>query len=113
MRTKTGFARRRAHRKMQSQAKGYRMTKRKLVKVVKENLLHAGAYAYNGRKEKKQNFRRLWIIRINGALSDTGIKYSDFIAKLKEKNIDIDRKMMAEMIQDDISAFNKLIELVK
>ncbi len=113
MRVKTGFVRRRAHRKIQRQNKGYRMTKRRLVKVAKEALVHAGAYAYNGRKEKKQQFRRLWISRITGALEGTGLKYGHFIKLLKDKKIELDRKVLAEIIQDDLPTFQKIVEEVK
>jgi len=113
MRVKTGFVRRRAHRKIQRLNKGYRMTKRRLVRVAKEAALHAGSYAYNGRKEKKQVFRRLWITRINGALIDTGMNYSHFIKSLKDKKIELDRKILAEIIQDDPATFQKIVEEVK
>lgn len=113
MRIKTGFTRRRAHRKIQTANKGYRMTKRKLVKVAKEALLHAGQYAYNGRKEKKQDFRRLWITRITGALTESDFSYSKFIQALKEKNILLDRKILAEIIQDDPQTFQKILSEVK
>lgn len=113
MRVKTGFARKRAHKKLLARTKGFRMTKRRLVKVAKEALLHAGVYAYVGRKDKKSNMRRLWITRINGALSEHGISYSNFIKGLKEKNIQIDRKILAELIQDQPEAFKEIVEQVK
>lgn len=110
MRVKTGFARRRAHNKIQKANKGYRMTKRRLVKVAKEAYLHAGSYAYAGRKDKKHDFRQLWITRITGALSELGISYSKFIKALKDKKIELDRKVLAEIIQDDIFTFKKIVE---
>lgn len=113
MRVKTGFARKRAHKKVLAQTKGYRMTKNRLVKVAKEALLHAGSYAYTGRKDKKSNMRQLWITRITGALSDTDISYSDFVKGLKTKNIELDRKVLAEIIQDDPEAFKKIVAEVK
>jgi len=113
MRVKTGFARKRAHKKIFVQNKGYRMTKRRLVKVAKEALVHAGAYAYNGRKERKQQFRRLWISRITGALEGTELKYSRFIKLLKDKKFDLDRKVLAEIIQDDPTVFQKIVEEIK
>ena len=113
MRVKTGFVRRRAHRKIQRQTKGFRMTKRRLVKVAKEALLHAGAYAYVGRKDKKHDFRRLWITRITGALFGTGLSYNKFIKGLKDKKIELDRKILAEIIQDDPETFKKIVEEVK
>lgn len=113
MRVKTGFVRRRAHKKILAQTKGYRMTKNRLVKVAKEALLHAGVYAYAGRKDKKSQMRRLWITRITGALTDSGLSYSQFIKGLKEKKIELDRKVLAELIQDDPEAFRKIVETVK
>ena len=113
MRVKTGFVRRRAHNKIQEATKGFRMTKNRLVKVAKEALLHAGAYAYNGRKEKKQQFRRLWILRINGALREMGISYSQLIMKMKAKKILLDRKILAEIASQDRGAFTKIIEAIK
>lgn len=113
MRVKTGFARRRAHNKILSAAKGNRMTKRRLVKVTKENLLHAGSYAYAGRKDKKSQFRKLWIERINGALVLNNFSYSRFIKGMRDQKIEIDRKILAEIIQDDLPTFQKIFEEVK
>ncbi len=89
------------------------MTKRRLVKVSKETLLHAGVYAYAGRKDKKSNQRELWIMRISGALTDSGLTYSQFIRGLKDKNIALDRKALAEILQDDPETFKKIVEEVK
>lgn len=113
MRVKTGFARRRAHKKIIKTNKGYRMTKGRLIKVAKEAYLHAGAYAYTGRKDKKSENRKLWIMRINGALSESGISYSRFVKALKDKHIMLDRKMLAEIIQDDPNAFQEIVKEVK
>lgn len=113
MRVKTGVVRRRGHKKIIRANKGYRMTKSRLIKVAKEAYLHAGAYAYTGRKDKKSDNRTLWIMRINGALSDTGFSYSRFIKALKDKKIMLDRKMLAEIIQDDPETFQKIVEEVK
>jgi len=113
MRVKTGFVRRKAHKKILKHNKGYRMTKARLIKVAKEALLHAGAYAYVGRKDKKSDMRSLWITRISGALSDTDMNYSHFIKALKDKKIELDRKILAEIIQDDPETFQKIVEEVK
>lgn len=113
MRVKTGYARKRAHKKVLKQTKGYRMTKNRLIKVAKEAVLHAGVYAYAGRKQKKQEERKLWITRINGALTDTGLSYSAFIKRMKDKNIELDRKVLAQIIQDDPEAFKKIVEEIK
>jgi len=113
MRTKTGFVRRRAHNKIHELTKGFRMTKNRLVKVAKEASLHAGAYAYNGRKEKKQVFRNLWITRINGALVGLNISYSQLIKKMKGQKILLDRKIMAEIASVDRGTFKKIVEEIK
>lgn len=113
MRVKTGVVRKRAHKKIIRANKGYRMTKNRLIKVAKEAYLHAGAYAYIGRKDKKSENRRLWIMRINGALSDTDFSYSRFIKALKDKKIMLDRKILAEIIQDNPADFQKIVDEVK
>jgi len=113
MRVKTGFARKRAHKKVLARAKGFRMTKSRLVKVAKETLLHAGVYAYTGRKDKKSDFRRLWITRITGALAESDLSYSRFIKALKDKKIELDRKVLAEILQDDPETFKKIVEEAK
>ncbi|MGB9637273.1 MAG: 50S ribosomal protein L20 [Microgenomates group bacterium] len=113
MRVKTGFARRRAHKKILKHNKGYRMTKRRLVKVAKEALLHAETYAYAGRKDKKSNMRSLWISRISGALTDSGLNYNRFVKALKEKKIEINRKILAEIIQNDPETFKKIVKELK
>ena len=84
-----------------------------MIKVAKEAYLHAGVYAYTGRKDKKSDMRSLWITRISGALSDTGMNYSHFIKALKDKKIELDRKILAEIIQDDPDTFQKIVEKVK
>ncbi len=113
MRVKTGFARRRAHRIINTRTKGFRMTKRRLIRVAKDTLSHAGEYAFRGRKQKKGDNRSLWITRINGALIDSGLNYSKFIKALKDKKIELDRRVMAEIIQDEPTLFEKIIEEVK
>lgn len=112
MRIKTGPSSRRKHKKLLSQAKGYRMTRHRLVKVASEAVLHAGAYAFVGRKNRKRDFRRLWIIRINAALSEFNISYSKFIAGLKKQKIEIDRKILANLAISDPSTFKKIVEKV-
>ena len=89
------------------------MTKRRLTKVAKEASLHAGQYAFAGRRKKKSYFRRLWITRISHALETTGISYSNFIAKLKQSKIELDRKIMADLIVSDARAFQSIIDKVK
>lgn len=113
MRVKTGVVRRKGHKKILKLNKGYRMTKNRLYKVAQEAALHAGQYAYSGRKEKKRNFRRLWISRINGALAEEKLSYSQFINKLKKSRIILDRKILAIISANDPSTFQKILEKVK
>ncbi len=86
------------------------MTKGRLVRVAKEAYLHAGQYAYVGRKNKKRDFRRLWITKISGGLTDLGISYSQFIAGLKKTNIGLDRKILAELVVNDFETFKKVVD---
>jgi large subunit ribosomal protein L20 len=113
MRIKRGIVAHRKHKKLLFSVKGYRMTKHKLVKVAKEASLHAGQYAYSGRKQKKSNFRKLWITRIGEAVKKAGISYNVFISKLKKANITVDRKTLNYLIQNDNEVFLKIVEKVK
>ena len=110
MRIKRGFASHRKHKKLLSQVKGYRMTRHKLVKVAKEAYLHAGKYAYSGRKKKKSDFRKLWITRITQALLQKGVKYSLFISKMKKAHILLDRKILSNLLLTDKEAFDALVD---
>jgi large subunit ribosomal protein L20 len=109
-RVKRGVTTRARHKKVLRQTAGYRMTRHRLIKVAKEAALHAGEYAYMGRKLKKRDFRRLWVIRINGALKNFGLSYSQFIANLKKANIALDRKILAELVASDFNTFKKVVE---
>lgn len=115
MRVKTGVVRRRKHKKVLNRTKGMRMTKGRLYKVSKEADMHAGRYAYVGRRLRKRDMRKLWIQRINAGLSniESGPKYSRFIAMLKVKNVELDRKMLAEMVVSDPDTFRKVVEFVQ
>lgn len=113
MRIKRGLASHRRHKKLLKAVKGYRMTKHRLIKVAKEAYLHAGKYAYAGRKNRKGDFRRLWITRISQALQLQGVRYSDFINKLKKAKIMLDRKILANLIVSDPSAFQAVIDKAK
>ena len=112
-RIKRGLVSRRKHNKLLDLTKGYRGTKSKLVKVAKEASLHAGQYAYDGRKDRKQDFRRLWIIRISEAVKNENMSYSVFIDKLKKANIELDRKILSDLILNDPAAFKHIINSVK
>ncbi|MEY4886468.1 MAG: ribosomal protein [Bacteroidota bacterium] len=104
----------RARRKrILKQAKGY-YGKRKNVYTVAKNVVEKGlTYAYVGRKLKKREYRSLWIVRINAAVREHGITYSEFINKLKLKNIELDRKVLADLAMNQPETFNKLVESVK
>lgn len=112
MRIKRGIISHRKHRKLLRQVKGFRMTKRRLIKVAKEASLHAGQYAFAGRKLKKRDFRKLWIIRISHAVKKFDLNYSCFIKKLKEAKISLDRKILANLIIDDPQAFKAIIDKI-
>ena len=95
------------------QAKGYRGAKSKLYRVARQAVMKSGQYAYVGRKLKKRNFRALWITRINAACRQNGISYSKFIAGLKAKGIDLNRKVLADMAVREPEAFASLVGQVK
>lgn len=113
-RVKTGVVRRRSHKRILARTKGFRMTKNRLIKVAIEADLHAGQYAYHGRKLRKRDFRSLWIVRLGNALKsiDEKLNYSTFIKNLKTKNVLLDRKVLADIALKDMSAFKKIVEKV-
>ena len=111
VRVKTGPTRRRKHKKTLEKTKGYRMTKSRLFKVAQEAVLHAGQYAYAGRKIKKRDMRKLWIIKINAVLEELGLSYSQFIFGLKKAKIDLDRKILAELAMSDPKTFQKITKV--
>lgn len=112
-RVKGGTVTRRKHKKVLKLAKGYWMSRSKQIKKAKEATLHAGAYAFVGRKQKKRNFRQLWIIRLSAALQTAGLKYNVFMHKTKENKVELDRKVMAQMATEYPKAFEKLISKIK
>ena|SRR3989338_2726847 len=111
MRVKGGVKGRRRHNRILKDVKGYFGARSKHFRRAHEAYLHAGSYAFTGRKDRKASFRRLWIQRINAALKESATKYSDFIEALKDKNIIIDRKIMAEMATAHPQIFAKLVEI--
>lgn len=112
-RVKRGLVSRRKHKKLLGLTKGYRGTKSKLVRTAHEAALHAGEYAFAGRKNKKRDFRKLWITRIGEATKAEGISYSRFMDKMTKSNIKIDRKIMSDMVLNDPETFKKLVASVK
>jgi len=109
-RVKRGSKRRERRKKILKLAKGYFLTKSKLHRSAKEAVDRAGNFAYHGRKRKKRDFRRLWIIRINAAARLNDITYSRLIAGLKRAEIDLDRKSLADIAVRDPEGFTKLVE---
>jgi large subunit ribosomal protein L20 len=113
MRTTKGAARNRAKNRLFKKAKGYVGGRRRLLRTAKENLVRAGVYAYRDRHVRKRDFRRLWIVRINAAVRALGLRYSEFIAGLLKANIELDRKVLADMAVADPKGFEAVVELVK
>lgn len=111
-RVKRGVMTRKRHNKIIRQAKGFRMAHSTLFRQAKEAVQHAMQYAYRDRRNKKRDFRRLWITRISAACRNNGITYSVFMDKVNKSGIDIDRKMLAEMAVNDAAAFTKLVQQV-
>jgi large subunit ribosomal protein L20 len=112
-RVKRGVVSRRKHNKLASLTKGYRGTKSRLVKAATEARLHAGAYAYHGRKVKKRDIRALWITRISEAAKKEGVSYSKLMDQLRKSNIEIDRKILSELVLNDPESFRELIKSSK
>lgn len=113
MRTTKGHARAKANRKLFKRAKGYWGGRRKLLRTVKETLLRAGDFAFRDRRAKKRSFRRLWIIRLSAAVTERGLRYSQFIYGLKKANIALDRKSLSEIAIHDPPAFDAVFKEVK
>ena len=113
MRVKGGTIHAARRKKVLKQAKGYFGSKHRLYKTAKEQVMHSGAYAYRDRKNRKRDFRKLWITRINAACRLNDISYSKFMNGLKKANIDINRKMLAEIAIDDAKAFTELANVAK
>ncbi|OGM15402.1 50S ribosomal protein L20 [Candidatus Woesebacteria bacterium RIFCSPLOWO2_01_FULL_43_11] len=110
-RVKSTSARR--HRKFLARAKGFKQARRVRIQAAKEALLHAGQYAYHGRKLRKRDLRSLWIIRLNSAVREEGLSYSKFVAGLKKAEIELDRKILADIAVNDPNTFKKIVEIVK
>lgn len=108
-RVKRGLVAHRKHKKLLKLNKGYRGTKSKLVRVAREAELHAREYAFAGRKNKKRDFRRLWIVRISEASKAQGISYSRFVDALTKANVKLDRKILADLVLNDPTTFNSIV----
>lgn len=112
-RANSSVPRHRRHRKIVKQAKGYYGARSRTFKAAKDAVWKAGQYAYRDRRTKKRMFRRLWIMRINAAAREHGMTYSAFIAGLKNKGIELDRKALADMAVNEPNAFGELVKTVQ
>ena len=112
-RVKNGVATKARHKKILKQAKGYWGSKHRLYKTAKEQLMHSGKYAFRDRKQKKRDFRKLWITRINAACRENEISYSRFIEGLNYAGIEINRKMASEIAINDPKAFTEMVNVAK
>ncbi len=112
-RVKNGVATKARHKKILKQAKGYWGSKHRLYKTAKEQLMHSGKYAFRDRKQKKRDFRKLWITRINAACRENGISYSRFIEGLNYAGIEVNRKMASEIAINDPKAFAEMVKVAK
>ena len=112
-RVKRGVTARARHKKVLDQAKGYRGRRGNVYRIAKEAVMKAGQYAYRDRRQKKREFRALWIARINAAVRELGMTYSVFMNGLTKAEIDIDRKVLADLAVYDKAAFAKIAEQAK
>jgi large subunit ribosomal protein L20 len=112
-RVKRGVTAHRRHKKILKLAKGYFHARRKVFRVAKQAVTKAAQYAYIGRKQRKRQFRALWIVRINAGARQFGLSYSRFMNGLKKAEITLDRKVLADIAVHDIAAFGKLAEQAK
>jgi len=113
MRTRKGAARAQAKKRLFERAKGFRGGRGNLIRTVKETLARSGAYAYRDRRVKRRTYRQLWIVRLNAACRQRGIRYSQFIAGMVKANIELDRKSLSEIAIADPKAFDQIVETVK
>lgn len=112
-RVKTAIITRKKHNKILKRAKGYYGAKHYRFRMAKQQVMKSGNYAFVGRKDKKSNFRKLWIARINAAARMNGLTYSKLIAGLKKANVTINRKMLAEIAVNDEKAFAEIANIAK
>ena len=112
-RVKNGAVTKARHKKVLKQAKGYFGSKHRLYKSAKEQLMHSGQYAFRDRKQKKRNFRKLWITRINAACRQNGISYSRFIEGLNKAGVEVNRKMLSEIAINDPKMFSEFVKIAR
>ena len=112
-RVKNGAVTKARHKKVLKEAKGYFGSKHRLYKTAKEQLMHSGQYAFRDRKQKKRDFRKLWITRINAACRQNDISYSRFIEGLTKAGVEVNRKMLSEIAINDPKAFSELVKVAR
>ena len=112
-RSNSSVPRHRRHRKIVKLAKGYFGARSRNFKAAKDAVLKAGLYAYRDRRQKKRQFRRLWIVRINAASRLNGLSYSNFVHLLKEKGVDLDRKVLADLAVNNPTVFEDLVKYLQ
>ena len=112
-RVKNGAVTKARHKKVLKEAKGYFGSKHRLYKSAKEQLMHSGQYAFRDRKQKKRDFRKLWITRINAACRQNDISYSRFIEGLTKAGVEVNRKMLSEIAISDPKTFSELVKVAK
>jgi large subunit ribosomal protein L20 len=113
MRTKSVVPRNKAKKRLFKRVKGNVGGRRKLLRTAKETLIRAGVFAHRDRRRKKREFRRLWILRINAAVRERGLRYSQFIAGLEKAGIELDRRTLSEMAIADPTGFDAVVERVR
>ena len=112
-RVRNGAVTKARHKKVLKEAKGYFGSKHRLYKTAKEQLMHSGQYAFRDRKQKKRDFRKLWITRINAACRQNEISYSRFIEGLTKAGVEVNRKMLSEIAINDPKAFSELVKIAR
>lgn len=112
-RIKRGKIATKKRKKILKYTKGYRWSRKSKERAAKEALLHAWSHAFRGRKEKKRNFRQLWNVQINAAVREHGMKYNSFINALHKKNVQLDRKILADLAKTEPRVFKNIVDLVK
>src|SRR5215510_5048114 len=113
MRTTKGAARNKSKKRLFKKTKGFRGGRGNMLRTAKETLVRAGVYAFRDRRNRKREFRKLWIIRINAACRERGLRYSEFIHALSAANIGLDRKTLSEMAIQDPAGFDAIVERAK
>jgi large subunit ribosomal protein L20 len=112
-RAKRGVAAHRRHKAILQRAKGYRYSRKLLFRPANEAVLHALAYAFRDRRQRKRDFRRLWIARVNAAARQSGLSYNRFVYGLRQAGVEIDRKVLADLAVRDSGSFARLVEVAK